>query len=75
MSYVRADISKKDHERMLDAETRASDWLARGNQLTDEAFTSRDEPSRRQLIENKAAICFSKSQFWLDRANKLRGLS
>lgn len=45
-------------ERTLDAETRASQWLADGNEA-------------RQFA--KAERCFEKSQYWLDRANQLSG--
>lgn len=48
-------------ERALDAETRASQWLADGNQAREAGFTV------------EAERCFQKAQFWLDRANLLSG--
>ena len=48
-------------ERALDAETRASQWLADGNEAKEAGRTV------------KAERCFQKAQFWLDRANLLSG--
>lgn len=48
-------------ERVLDAETRASQWLADGNQAQEAGRTV------------KAERCFQKAQVWLDRANLLSG--
>jgi len=48
-------------ERALDAEVKASQWLADGNQAA--------EAGQRE----KAERCFEKAQFWLDRANLLSG--
>jgi len=48
-------------ERVLDAETRASQWLAEGNQAAEAGRVT------------KAERCFQKAQFWLDRANHLSG--
>lgn len=48
-------------ERVLDAETRASQWLADGNQAKEAGRMT------------KAERCFQKAQFWLDRANLLSG--
>lgn len=48
-------------ERALDAETRASQWLADGNQAREAGLTV------------KAERCFQKALFWLDRANLLSG--
>lgn len=45
-------------ERILDAETRCGQWLADGNMA--------ETPER-------AAFCYEKSQYWLDRANYLSG--
>lgn len=45
--------------RKLDAETRASQWLADGNEAGDRGDAA------------KADQCYAKSQFWLDRANLL----
>lgn len=46
-------------ERMLDAETRAGQWLADGNKAQEAGRVTRAER------------CFQKAQFWLDRANEL----
>jgi hypothetical protein len=48
-------------ERLLDAETRGSRWLADGN-----AANERGERA-------KAEQCWAKGQYWLDRANLLSG--
>jgi hypothetical protein len=48
-------------ERVTDAETRASKWLADGNQAAEAGRVT------------KAERCFQKAQFWLDRANHLSG--
>lgn len=53
--------TKSLDERALDAETRASQWLADGNQAREAGRTV------------KAERCFQKAQFWLDRANLLSG--
>ncbi|MFH0134869.1 hypothetical protein ACGLHS_31970 [Variovorax sp. VaC1] len=45
------------HAKLLDAETRGSQWLADGNVASTSA---------------RAERCYDKSQFWLDRANRLR---
>ena len=50
-------------ERTLEAETRASQWLADGNQ------------AREAGLLDKADRCFDKAQYWLDRANYLSGRS
>lgn len=50
-------------ERTLEAETRASQWLADGNQ------------AREAGHKVKADRCFEKAQYWLDRANYLSGRS
>lgn len=46
-------------QRALEAEARASQWLADGNQAREAGRTV------------KAERCFQKAQFWLDRANLL----
>lgn len=46
-------------ERVLEAEAKASQWLADGNQAQEAGRTV------------KAERCFQKAQFWLDRANLL----
>lgn len=54
--------SKKSiHERILDAETRGSRWLADGNE-----YSERGD-------HVKAQKCYDKAQFWLDRYNTLSG--
>lgn len=57
---TKASVKPLD-ERALDAETRASQWLADGNQAREAGRTV------------KAERCFQKAQFWLDRANLLSG--
>jgi hypothetical protein len=46
-------------QRKLDAETRASQWLADGNEAREGGKLERAEH------------CYGKAQFWLDRANLL----
>ena len=46
---------------LIDAETRASMWLADGNAASERGN------------EKRAEVCYRKSQFWLDRANVLAG--
>lgn len=53
--------SKSLAERVLDAETKSSQWLAEANQA---------QESGRFV---KAERGFKKAQFWLDRANHLSG--
>ncbi|MCL6485660.1 MAG: hypothetical protein I4O49_16080 [Janthinobacterium lividum] len=48
-------------ERTLDAEVRASRWLADAND------------ARERGDEKRAAKCDAKSQYWLDRYNLLAG--
>lgn len=48
-------------ERILDAEVRASKWLADANE------------ARESGNEKRAAACDAKSQYWLDRFNVLSG--
>ena len=47
-------------ERLLDAETRSSIWLANGNEYA--------EKGKKRMAE----ICYDKSQYWLDRYNRLK---
>ena len=49
--------------RIMDADERASRWLADGNEALETGDTS------------KAEKCYEKSQFWRDRFNKLSGNS
>lgn len=46
---------------IADVEERGSHWLAEGNEAEEKGN------------KKKAERCFEKSQYWLDRANKLRG--
>lgn len=46
---------------IADVEERGSHWLAEGNEAEEKGD------------KKKAEHCFEKSQFWLDRANKMRG--
>lgn len=48
-------------DRILDAEVRASQWLADANE------------AREHGNNDRAAMCEAKSQFWLDRFNLLTG--
>jgi hypothetical protein len=50
-----------NEERALDAETRASQWLADGNAAKESGRMA------------KAERCYHKSQFWLDKANLYSG--
>jgi len=50
-------------ERVLDAETRASQWLAAANEASEAG----------RVV--KAERCFQKAQFWHDRATQLAGNS
>lgn len=50
-------------ERMIDAETRASMWLADGNMAKESGNN------------NLAERCYEKSQFWLDRWTLLANMS
>jgi hypothetical protein len=46
--------------KILDAETRGSNWLADGNEAAERGNRANAEK------------CYDKAQFWLDRANALR---
>ena len=50
-------------ERKVDADVRASSWLADGNEAAERGDMARAEE------------CWAKSQFWLDRYNLLAGAS
>lgn len=56
--------SKKDalHAGLVEAEARCGRWLADGNAAAERGNKYRAEQ------------CYEKSQFWLDRANKIRDL-
>jgi hypothetical protein len=47
--------------KILEAEQRGSDWLAKGNAASERGDNA------------KAEKCYKKSQFWLDRYNTLVG--
>lgn len=47
--------------KILDAEDRMNRWLADGNEAEERGNTA------------KAEKCFAKSQYWLDRYNRLTG--
>ncbi|WP_454727885.1 MULTISPECIES: hypothetical protein [Cupriavidus] len=49
------------HERILEAQTMASRWLADGNEANERGH------------REKAEQCYAKSQYWLDRAILLEG--
>lgn len=57
--YAMTKTKKSLHERRLDAETRASTWLADANELAESGDKARAERY------------YEKAQFWLDRANEL----
>jgi hypothetical protein len=73
MTYCRADITEKQRKRLLDAEARGSDWLARGNFYRESAGAAMTEKARDRL-NAQAQRCDVKSQHWLDVANELRGM-
>ena len=50
-------------ERLLDAETRGSRWLADGNAASEAGDSF------------GAELCYQRAQYWLDRANLLSGRS
>jgi len=52
---------KSHREKMIEAEQRGSHWLAEGNEAEERGDKA------------KAERCFEKSQYWLDRYNKLAG--
>jgi len=59
------DLAEAAHNKLLDkiaqADTNGSNWLAKGNEYAEKGNTA------------KAEQCYAKGQFWLDRSNKLRG--
>lgn len=57
------ELQRKHREKVLDAETRCSQWLADGNAAKERGNARRAE------------YCYAKSQFWLDRYNNLVGNS
>jgi hypothetical protein len=61
MSSCRATNAKTPHEQALDAEVKAGQWLARGNELA--------EKGRHDAAEK----AYAKATYWLDRYNKLSG--
>lgn len=54
-------MARSVRDRMMEAEQRGSQWLADGNEAEERGDTV------------KAEKCFEKSQFWLDRYNRLAG--
>jgi len=54
---VRADDPILAHRRILDAEIKASQWLADGNEAREAG----------DMVE--ADKCYAKSQYWLDKYN------
>lgn len=50
-------------EKILEAETRGSRWLADGNAANEQGNHA------------KAERCYNKAQYWLDRYNRLTGRS
>jgi Tfp pilus assembly protein PilF len=59
MRYKCGMAKKTLNERLIDAQTRGSAWLADANQLAEAGQTE------------KAERYYKKAQFWLDRANQL----
>ena len=53
-------MDEATRNKAIDAEVRSSHWLAEGNSASERGAKA------------KAERCYEKSQFWLDRANKLR---
>ena len=53
--------AKSKHERALEAEIKASRYLADANALAEQGNTA------------EAELLYEKGQFWLDRYNKLAG--
>jgi hypothetical protein len=51
--------AKTLQERILEAEVKGSQWLAKGNEYSE---AGKSEQAQR---------CYDKSQFWLDRYNRL----
>ena len=56
-----AERNAKYRTLVLNAETRASQWLADGNEARERGDAA------------KAEKCYAKSQYWLDRYNRLTG--
>lgn len=54
-------MTEQQNHDALNAETRAGQWLADGNEARDAGDNQ------------KAERCYAKSQYWLDRYNKLTG--
>lgn len=55
------EMTEQQNHDALNAETRAGQWLADGNEARDAGDNQ------------KAERCYAKSQYWLDRYNKLTG--
>ena len=60
------------HRIALNMEVRCNRWLADGNEFSDRAFGATG--AERQRLYDKAATCYAKSQYWLDRFNNFMGL-
>lgn len=58
-----ADEFARRAQKAVNAERLASRWLADGNEAR--------ERGRKEIAERR----YAKAQYWLDRANKLRGLT
>jgi hypothetical protein len=56
-------MTKTLKDKIIDAEERGNKWLADGNEAAERGDNA------------KAERCYEKSQFWLDRYNKLAGNS
>ena len=60
-------------EKILDAEARCSKWLADANELEDRARDPDLSDSQRFHLCYRSVKAHEKSQYWLDRLNKLTG--
>jgi hypothetical protein len=64
---------KQKAARILDAETRCAKWLADGRELEDRARDPDLSDSQRFRLCHRSVKAMEKSQYWLDRYNKLSG--
>jgi len=61
MSEPYSHLTGKKKEQAIDADYRCNKWLADGNEAAEQGNHA------------KAEKCYEKSQYWLDRFNKLCG--
>jgi hypothetical protein len=75
VTYCRKDITPKQRERLLMAEDRGNRALADGNEFWESFCRFQfSMPHIAAPLKKKAEKCFERSQYWLDVANKLRGM-